>query len=121
MSATVSRKQAIGTALLLFGAVSFAIMLYQLNAYLGYSSLSDYARAASLKNYEQLKNDPAQLASLGLTAAELEQMGPTLLAQIDTNVQAVSQQASVLVLPMLLDFVLALVLCGAGIHLVEGK
>ena len=121
MSAVVSRKQAIGIALMLFGAVSFAIMLYQLNAYLGYSSLADYARAASLKNYEQLKNDPAQLASLGITAAELEQMGPTLLSQIDTSVQAVSQQAGVLVVPLLLDFVLALVLGGAGIHLLESK
>lgn len=113
----MNKKQAIGFTLILLGVASFALALFQLNSYLTYNRVADYTNAQLISEYANLKNDPAQLATLGITADELEQYGPQLMAQLSKEVQSIYQQANALVPVIALDFVLAAVFCAAGVHL----
>lgn len=115
----MNKKQAIGIAMILFGAAGFGIGLFQLNSYISLNGMASYAAEQSAKKFEQLKNDPAQLATLGITAAELEQYGPQLLEQVDTGVQVIYQKANSIFVPILLDFAIALALAGGGAQMLR--
>ena len=118
-SVTLSKNQRIGIVLVLFGVASFALFLSQLNSYIATNSLATFAKQQSLSQLETLKNDPTQLASMGLTAADLASMSPALQTQIDSSITVVKAQADSLVMPMIIDFVLALGLCIGGIYVVN--
>ena len=113
----MNKKQTAGMALILMGVASFAIFLFQANSYITFNSFASATKEQSLQTLQQLQNDPSKLAAYGVTAADLSTYGPQLTDQINQSAQTYYTQANSLVVPMAVDFVLALIFCLAGIKL----
>ena len=111
----------IGLSFVLLGVACLAIGIFQLNAYLTLSNLAGSAKAETYQKLEELRNDPAQLASLGISKDELDQYGPQLLTQIESGIKALNQQANALVPIMVFDFVIGAGLVGGGVYLASER
>ncbi len=117
----MNRKEMTGLSAVLLGVACLAIGIFQLNAYLTLSNLAGSARDETNLKLEQIRNDPAQLAALGISKDELDQYGPQLLSQIESGIKALNQQAGALVPIMVFDFVVGAVLVGGGVHLASER